>query len=185
MDSRKRSLGPAEPERRRRAIRVGTTLVLVLMCGLLAGAWIYANSGVTYETALHESRIARLSDGTRVRLNGGSRVRAVFSAEHRVVEVRAGDARFEVAPDALRPFVVKTARADVFNGRDFRVVLTSSLTVTSYGSVLQVVARSENGQTLTLYVEPGETVTIPIERTRAAMARRGSRGCQDCIPLNS
>jgi len=55
-----------------------------------------------------------LSDGTRVWLNAGSSIRwpAVFPSEDRTVEV-TGEAYFEVASDARRPFRVKKGNMTV------------------------------------------------------------------------
>lgn len=55
-----------------------------------------------------------LSDGTRVWLNAGSSIRypAVFPSYDRTVEIR-GEAYFEVASDASRPFGVKMGNAFV------------------------------------------------------------------------
>lgn len=55
-----------------------------------------------------------LADGTRLWLNGGSRLKypACFEKNRREV-VLSGEAYFEVAKDTLRPFIVRTAVADI------------------------------------------------------------------------
>lgn len=55
-----------------------------------------------------------LDDGTKVWLNGGTKLQypLVFSDKRRVVHVE-GEALFDVAPDAGRPFTVKTFACDI------------------------------------------------------------------------
>jgi transmembrane sensor len=66
-----------------------------------------------YSTDVGEQRLVVLEDGTRVLLNTGTQVRAAFSPAQRSVEVDAGEALFEVAKDASRPFVVHVAGSEV------------------------------------------------------------------------
>jgi transmembrane sensor len=56
------------------------------------------------EVAAYESR--ELEDGSRVELNRGARFRVVYTADERHVYLLSGEAFFEVAKDAARPFVV-------------------------------------------------------------------------------
>lgn len=95
-------------------------LVLALAASLTAaaigaGAWIgWLGPQVQdrrvrqdYASAIGELRTLRLSDGSTVRLDTGSRVRIAFSASARRLELLAGRARFEVAHDRARPFMVR------------------------------------------------------------------------------
>jgi transmembrane sensor len=66
-----------------------------------------------YRTAIGESQSVLLSDGTRLSLNTDTRVRVAFSAGQRLVNVTAGEAVFDVAKDASRPFVVRAAGSEV------------------------------------------------------------------------
>lgn len=50
-----------------------------------------------------------LEDGSIVRLNRGAEIAVSFSARERRIELRSGEAAFEVAKDAARPFVVHSA----------------------------------------------------------------------------
>lgn len=66
-----------------------------------------------YGTAVGEQRWVVLDDGTRMLLNTDTHVRVNYGQAQRSVEVAGGEALFEVAKDALRPFVVHVAGSEV------------------------------------------------------------------------
>lgn len=66
-----------------------------------------------YTTAVGEQRSVVLDDGTRMLLNTDTRVRVSFDTARRGVEVGRGEALFEVAKDAVRPFVVRVSGSEV------------------------------------------------------------------------
>lgn len=59
-----------------------------------------------YETAVGERLVATLADGSTVTLNTASRVVVAFEEHQRNIRLDRGQALFEVAKDASRPFVV-------------------------------------------------------------------------------
>jgi len=67
----------------------------------------------TYGTALGEQRMVVLRDGSRMSLNTATRVKVELSPTLRRVSVEGGEAFFEVAKDASRPFVVRAAGTEV------------------------------------------------------------------------
>ncbi len=62
----------------------------------------------TYVTGTGEQKTVDLPDGSKVQLNSRSHVRIRFSARARTIDLLAGQALFEVAKDAARPFVVRS-----------------------------------------------------------------------------
>jgi transmembrane sensor len=73
-------------------------------------------------TKLGERRAVVLSDGSRLVLNTDSRVTVAFNAKAREVIFEKGQARFEVARDPERPFVVRAGdRQIVATGTAFDV----------------------------------------------------------------
>jgi transmembrane sensor len=66
-----------------------------------------------YSTGPTEQRVLLLQDGSRIHLNVGSKVRVAFSAGTRRLFLSKGEAFFEVAHDARRPFIVDAGRAGV------------------------------------------------------------------------
>ncbi|MGN6827006.1 FecR family protein [Paucibacter sp. M5-1] len=66
-----------------------------------------------YDTGIGEQRLVILKDGTRMSLNTSTRVKVELDQTKRRVRVEGGEAFFEVAKDASRPFVVEAADAAV------------------------------------------------------------------------
>lgn len=63
-------------------------------------------------TATAETRVLRLEDGSSIRLAPRSAVDVAFAGDERRVRLLAGEAFFEVTPDASRPFVVSAGMVD-------------------------------------------------------------------------
>ncbi|MDC6166479.1 FecR family protein [Paucibacter sp. XJ19-41] len=81
-----------------------------------------------YDTGIGEQRLVILKDGTRMSLNTSTRVKVELDQTQRRVRVEGGEAFFEVAKDAGRPFVVQAAGAEVTaTGTAFVVRLTPSV----------------------------------------------------------
>ncbi len=74
------------------------------------------------ETGLGEWRSVALTDGTRVRVGPDSLLRLSFGDDHRTIRLVRGEAMFDVAKDATRPFYVKSEMVGVLAvGTEFRV----------------------------------------------------------------
>ena len=65
------------------------------------------------ETGTAATRAVALDDGSRIILDRSSRLRVAFTNSGRDVELLDGQAHFEVAKDAHRPFRVRTKSAEV------------------------------------------------------------------------
>jgi transmembrane sensor len=127
MDTREASSDKAarmQPVRRsRRLLALG--LISFLIVGG-AGVQFWRTSGV-YATGVGEQRQVLLQDGTVLSLNTDSRVRVSLHPSRRSVDVENGEALFEVAKDARRPFVVRAAGSEIVAvGTVFSVRLDSS-----------------------------------------------------------
>ncbi|MDO6414957.1 FecR domain-containing protein [Sphingomonas sp. BIUV-7] len=96
---------------RRHAIGTGIVAVLVAVVGI--GAWQRTRIAPTgsetrhFETRRGEQRVVRLEDGSTLRLDGATSVDVTLDRRERRVELRRGDAYFDVAHEANRPFVVQ------------------------------------------------------------------------------
>lgn len=86
---------------------------VLVIAGILAITQLsirpFARSPEHYATAVGERLTATLPDGSHVTLNSGSELRLAFHESERRVRLTRGQALFEVAKDATRPFVVEAA----------------------------------------------------------------------------
>lgn len=89
---------------------IGLTAALA---ATLAAGFVFWEGRNTYSTGIGEQRTLQLADGSRVRLDTASRMRVRFTAGERRIELTQGQALFEVAHNAARPFVVSTTDASV------------------------------------------------------------------------
>jgi transmembrane sensor len=64
-------------------------------------------------TPVGSNRVVELADGSRITVGAKSGIRAYISGDERRVELAAGQAFFEVAHDAPRPFVVEAGDAEI------------------------------------------------------------------------
>jgi transmembrane sensor len=79
-----------------------------------------------FATAHGERRILMLSDGSRLMLNTNSRVSVAFSSRARRITLETGQARFDVARNPARPFVVQAGEHQIVAiGTTFDVRWTS------------------------------------------------------------
>lgn len=124
-----------------------------------------------YATVVGEQRSVLLDDGTRMLLNTDTRLRVDYGAKQRTVEVASGEALFEVAKDAARPFVVRIAGSEVVAvGTAFSVRFIAgpkhddTLTVTLVEGQVNVRATQEGGGSLspkeTVVLKPGDRLTL-------------------------
>jgi transmembrane sensor len=93
-----------------RALVAAVTATVALVAVLVVQPWRDVD---TYGTGIGEQRLVLLKDGSRMSLNTSTRVRVELSPAQRRVSVEGGEAFFEVAKDASRPFVVRAAGTEV------------------------------------------------------------------------
>lgn len=91
--------------RRRHASAVRFGLAASLLIAVCAG-WFAFTRPEQFQTKLGEQRSVMLADGSRVTLNTASKIEVSLHADRRVIELVKGEALFEVAHDANRPFDV-------------------------------------------------------------------------------
>ncbi len=93
---------------------------LVVMAAALGALYLRQNGvlhlsagAVAFETESREHREVTLQDGSRLMLGGLSLALVSFDAAEREVKLDRGEAFFEVAKDAGRPFVVRAGEATI------------------------------------------------------------------------
>ncbi|MEM7584701.1 MAG: FecR domain-containing protein, partial [Acidobacteriota bacterium] len=128
------------------ALRLAAGLLLSLSLGFFALlAWRTLDARDSYETVSGEQRIVDLADGSRLHLNVMTRLEVALGSEVRDVRLVRGQAFFEVAPDAARPFIVTAGDKEItvvgtkfdvlLQGGDTRVtVIEGQVAVTSLGA---------------------------------------------------
>jgi transmembrane sensor len=171
--------------------RSGLAVALALVASVLAlRPW---STGHAYDTGVGEQRIVVLQDGTRLSLNTSTRIRVDFAESQRTVKIERGEALFEVAKDASRPFVVQAAGTEVVaTGTAFLVQASpaakpgdQAIAVTLVEG--QVVVRSTAGQgrrlEKPLVMVPGQRLRLSRsdEAQRPAAATRVDRPQMDQV----
>jgi len=103
---------PSVPDRivRRWPWALAASLVIILASGLTA--WRFLERGL-YTTVAGEGRTLTLADGSRIELNGRTRLRVEYSRHERDIALLEGQALFQVAKDKSRPFIVDTGTAQI------------------------------------------------------------------------
>ena len=103
---------PEQRESRRFSPRLGFALAASMIVAVVI-AWTMLGQPEQYMTAFGEQRSVMLDDGTRVTLNTASKIEVELRKDHRMVRLVQGEALFEVAHDATRPFDVSAGNATV------------------------------------------------------------------------
>jgi transmembrane sensor len=102
--------------------------VAALGCAAVFALSFWPND--TYSTGVGEQRLIVLADGSRVTLNTATYVQVKLTGALRAVMVERGEALFEVAKDASRPFVVSVSDVQVVaTGTAFLVRATPPATM--------------------------------------------------------
>lgn len=103
---------------------------LAAAAALVVGLWIaWPRGGVeAFATPVAQRQTLALADGTRADLNAQTRLKVDFSdRRQRLVQMEQGEALFDVAKDAARPFVVETPGGKVrVTGTVFNVRTTAA-----------------------------------------------------------
>lgn len=136
----------------------------------------YESHSITYReitTGIRQVKKLTLPDSSVIHLNANSRLQITEPFSKREVILEEGEAYFQVAPDATRPFRVKTPRmavdvlGTVFNVRSYRA-LENSIVSVDEGKVrisndTGVLAELIANQALDFHLSTGQTAVLPFE----------------------
>jgi transmembrane sensor len=92
----------------RRSLAIAASLLATTLLG-----WLALIRPEEFQTRVGELRSVVLADGSRVTLNAASKVEVRMRADRRSLDLVSGEALFEVAQDAKRPFDVHVGNAIV------------------------------------------------------------------------
>ncbi|MET1162806.1 MAG: FecR domain-containing protein [Pseudoxanthomonas sp.] len=135
-DLRDLAFAPRTKPRPSRLARFAGAMVAVVLALALGWGWQRhtAVEQASYLTAIGDLRAVPLSDGSNATLSSDSRMQVSLSSGERRIDLQQGEAFFEVAKDAGRPFVVSAGGRQVVavgtrfavrrDGADLRVVVT-------------------------------------------------------------
>ena len=111
-----------------------------------------------YRTALGETRTIRLADGSLIHLNTNSSVEVALRDDIRSITLLKGEARFDVAHDAKRPFIVNADGTLVRAvGTMFNVRLRPDLTELT---VIEGIVAVRNGDSAVRRIESGRSAAV-------------------------
>lgn len=122
-------LAPVRPALMSRRALLGTAVAAAIVG--IAGTVTLRLIGTVdhYRTALGETRAVRLGDGSVVHLNTNSSIEVALRDNRRSIKLLKGEARFDVAHDKARPFIVDADGTQVRAvGTVFNVRLRPELT---------------------------------------------------------
>ncbi|MDQ1153423.1 FecR family protein [Brevundimonas sp. SORGH_AS_0993] len=132
-----------------------------------AGVWFGLDRQGRYVTRKGEKRVVALEDGSIVTLNTATRLEVRYSETQRLIRLADGEALFDVAKDAARPFIVRTGGVDV------RAVGTSFTVTGGAGRPVKVLVR----EGVVEMVRPKAPTQLPMRlaaNTRAVVADAAS-----------
>ncbi|MEP7246221.1 MAG: FecR domain-containing protein [Gammaproteobacteria bacterium] len=143
-----------------RRIAAAAAIALVAL-----GSWLYGVfSPERFRTALGEQRSVVLNDGSVVTLNTSSSIEVRLTRGHRIVRLLAGEALFQVAHDAARPFDVTAGETTVRAvGTQFNVdrrVGGTTVTVVEGRVAVFTPDPSQDGEAEKLPLAAGEQLTV-------------------------
>jgi transmembrane sensor len=180
---------------RRGWLAAGGALAAGLAAAVVIGVEIPREAPAqVYATAPGQTRDLALADGTRVRLNAGSRLAVRLERRARHVEMAEGEAAFDVTHDPDRPFLIEVADREVrvvgteFNlrHRAGHVALTvrrGVVEVRPAGKPHAAPVRVAAGHRLTHHVQAGNSV-LSTEPPDAAFAWTEGRLVYTDAPLS-
>lgn len=141
---------PRKPAARRPMFggwRAAAAAAVVLAVGGGTGLGLFSLRPTTYQTAPGHARRIALADGTRIDLNGGSKIAVRFDSHARRVSMGDAEAAFDVTHDPKRPFLIAAGSEQIrVVGTAFDVVHEDGrLVVTVRRGVVQVAQAGEGG----------------------------------------
>ncbi|MDB5908457.1 MAG: hypothetical protein JWP34_2571 [Massilia sp.] len=142
--------------------RMAAGFLLVVCAGWYVSNEVH-NLPTSYATTVGESRPVAMADGSRVLLNTDTHLRTRLAKDCRMVWLDSGEAYFEVAHDASRPFVVEAGDSRI-------TVLGTKFSVRRDGGRVQVVVVEGRVQ-----VGPTAAGAVPavVSRNDVVLAERG------------
>jgi transmembrane sensor len=157
------------PPPRWRRPAIASAMAATLIAGVGLWSWSQSQADI-YSTAVGQRSTLTLSDGSIVTLDARSRIEVKYDRGERLIVLDSGQARFDVAKEAARPFRVKAANQTVLAlGTQFNVELVAhSVLVTLIEGRVAVTAdeRAQNSvsESKEINLSPGEGLEVHLDR---------------------
>jgi len=163
-------------QRARRRQVTGVASVAVLLAVVVGiGGWREVSHSITgpamahFETRRGEQRNVQLADGSMVEMNGDTSLDVTLADDQRLVELRRGEAYFDVAHQPQRPFVVHAGGSQTrVLGTAFNIDMTRQAVIlevhrgrVSFGGVGAGKARVEVPAGWRSHYSGGDAATAP------------------------
>lgn len=173
---RDRNLDRARSRRAPLMLVAASIAVLALVSGglfVVRHNWLWSSSldgsrAIDIAADQAQRRMVRLADGSRLTLDRGASVRDLSSAAERHFALTRGRARFDVAHDTRRPFVVDAGTGRIIaHGTMFDVSLEDrTIRVVLLRGVVEVRRRDERGLSTARprFLRPGEQIIVGADR---------------------
>lgn len=148
-----------------RILALAASVLMLIAASYLVTTLSRQQKSVNYATAVGERRTEVLLDRTEIVLNTDSVLEVLYSKDRRAIQLKRGEAQFNVAHDASRPFVVSIGRDSVKAlGTNFQVRKDSNSTIVTLLEGSVEIARGEERYVL----RPNERAVLS-ERTGIAI----------------
>lgn len=154
----KRRMGGVSLMSWRMSASVGALAASLALGWFLIGAHFTPQSVETFETAIGEHRSVVLADGSHIDLDGATRISVRLENDARRVTMERGEAIYDVAPDASRPFTIAAGDRQIrVVGTEFDVrSRAGAFSVTVRRGVVEVSPSS--GQGAIARLTPGDRI---------------------------
>jgi transmembrane sensor len=176
-----RENAPAFPYRRWFGIGAAAAIVFGIIAFTMLRPGSQAGHAQNFSTAVGGRATIRLADGSRIELNTDTAITANITAKSRTLELKKGEALFNVKHDAARPFVVQVAGHRIVDlGTTFSVRADKgSLKVTLVEGRARLESDSATVQPHSTELTPGEVVVATA--TSMSISRMESRELNDSL----
>lgn len=147
--------------RRRKWLAAGMLSAAMLVMTVGAVTWRHMLQPLPeYQTAVGGVATVPLDDGSTVMLNTDSNIRVALSPRARTIKLSRGEAYFDVAKDAERPFVVEAGNKRVMAlGTKFSVWHEDDVLRVAVTEGLVRVEGDQRGGVWPIHLRPGEIAT--------------------------
>jgi transmembrane sensor len=144
---------------RRRFVVAGALAASFAAIAIFAAAWDANTYDAAYETAVGQTRVASLPDGSSMVLNTDTQVAVHYSLFARDIALNRGEVLFDVAKNKRRPFVVKAANIQAravgtsfavnnLVGRPYRITVREGAVEVSSPRILNAVTVSAGSRAI-------------------------------------